>query len=158
MDKSQGLLASNRAACSRRSDDPSASRRRCPGVKQQTHIENVHVGVVIPVHVQTATLTAKGSLSQRNGLLMTASATDRGGALEAVNGGDMLAPLECDVLEDFQERAKAQVADLATPQLLHPIQVQVLKDQHVVCVAECMSQFEVKVSPLIGNANMSARK
>jgi hypothetical protein len=116
--------------------------RRCPcGF-------DIDCRVVIAVNRQPA-VTRQCPVSQGEVMLLPATRTGLRRRQEAVNFDDPLTALERHPFEDAHELSKAEIAYLAPPQGFHALQVQVLKAQHVVFVAQAMRQLKVKVTALV---------
>ena len=116
---------------------------RCPGSF------DVNGRIVIPVNRET-TIAIQNPIAQGEIMLLSATGTGLGRWGEAVNLHDAFPTLERHPFQDAQEAAEAQIAHLASPHGLHTVQVQILKVQHVVFVAQSMCQFEMVVTSLIG--------
>jgi hypothetical protein len=82
-------------------------------------------------------------------MLLPATRTGLRRRQEAVNFDDPLTALERHPFEDAHELSKAEIAYLAPPQGFHALQVQVLKVQRIVFIAQPMRQLEVKVTALV---------
>ena len=85
---------------------------------------------------------------------MAAARAGLTGRLPAPNLDHLLAPHAGDVLQDEHELGETQVAYLPAPQLLHAAQIQVFKSQHVIVVAKPVGEFEVRITPLVGDSVM----
>lgn len=57
----------------------------------------------------------------------------------------------CNIGKDVHELGACQVADLATPQGLHPFHVQVFKEEIIVAIRESMGELKKEVSATINN-------
>ncbi len=79
-------------------------------------------------------------------------ATSFAGWIPTVNVPHHLAFFAGYVFQNFEERAKGQVAHLPTPYMLHRPQVQRLKKEDIVPVGQLVSQFEKPVMSLVGDA------
>src|SRR5438876_6472684 len=95
----------------------------------------------------------KGSVSQVHRLDVSTARTLAGGAFPAINLVDGFAPLGGDVLENAHELGEGQVTHLAAPQRLHGLDIQVFQKDHVELVANLVSQLELVVPALVGDAN-----
>src|SRR5690349_949771 len=82
-------------------------------------------------------------------MLLSTDRTNLCGGLKAVNFDYALAPLEGYPFQHVQELPKTQVAHLASPQGFHTREVQILKVQHIVFIAQLMRQLEMMVKPRI---------
>ena len=86
----------------------------------------------------------------------TAVATGFGTWFPAVNESDKLALDVGNMVEDAHELATGKVANLATPKSLHPLHVEVFKEQCVIDISQVVSQFEEPVTPPIDHCLMQA--
>src|SRR6187401_1237177 len=101
-------------------------------------------------------LTVKGSFIQTELLLLTTGTAFACCGFPTVYLDKLFALFEGDKLQDFHELCKAQIADFASPKLFHCCNIQVLKNQNIVVHSQKMGQFEVKITALVGNADMTA--
>ncbi|GEM_PF-2471417 len=70
---------------------------------------------------------------------------------KAVNFDDRLAALERHPFQNGHEAAKAQVAHLPSPHRFHAAQVQILKVQHIVFIAQPIRQLKVMTAPFVSH-------
>ena len=80
---------------------------------------------------------------------LTATRTDFCGGRETVNFDDLLTALEGDPFQDVHELTETQIAHLAAPHAFHASEVEVFKAQHIVFVAQRVSQLKVMIAALI---------
>lgn len=82
----------------------------------------------------------------------TTMATGFTGRIPAVDVPDQLALFAGHLFQNFQARAKSQVADFPAPHALHHPQIQRLENEDIVPVGQFMDQLEKPVLPFVGNA------
>ena len=117
---------------------------------------NIYSGVPVARLNVTAGTTNECPLVERHILNRATRRTCLGRWQEAVEPDDFLTEaLPGHAVEDRHELGKAQVTDLAAPQPLHAVNVQVFKAQHVVLRQEAASQLEMTVAALVGQSNVS---
>lgn len=68
---------------------------------------------------------------------------------EAVNQPNRFAPEGCNIFEYVHELGSRKVANLATPEGLHPFHIEVFKEQMSIAVGQVMGQFEEPVPSLV---------
>ena len=125
-----------------------------PGVDAPT--PNIYSRVPVTwLNVATGT-TNECPLIERHVLNRAADRTGLGAWQIPINLDHFFAgPLPGHTIEDGHELGKAQVTDLAAPQPLHAVDVQVFKAQHVVLSQQPTGQFEVAIAALVGQSDMS---
>ncbi len=96
----------------------------------------------------------KDSLSQFHILAVTATGTLTGSPFPAAKLQNGLTAFDCDVLQDRHELGERQIAHLAPPQGFHPRDIQILKAQHLVVVAQLVRQLKVGVTALVGHPDV----
>ena len=121
--------------------------RRCPCAL------DVNRRVVIAVNGE-ATITRQSSISKGEIVLLSASRTYVSGGREAVNFDNSCAALEGYPLQSIDEFTKSKVTDFASPQRFHARQVQVLKVQDGVVVAQVMGELEMVITTLVGDVGL----
>jgi len=89
---------------------------------------------------------------------MTTARTGLGRRIEAVNEMDKLAFAFGNVLQNVSKLGKGDVAHLATPELVHGLDVQRFQDDDVKAVSQIVGKVEEPIAPLVGNPFMHAGK
>ena len=92
------------------------------------------------------------SISQRDvGIRMLTHVTFLCRGIPAINFDYSFTTFECHPFQDIHELPKAQVGHFPSPHRLQAIEVQVLKTQYIVFVAQAVCQLEMMLVALIGN-------
>ncbi|MDZ4762932.1 MAG: hypothetical protein SGI73_00175, partial [Chloroflexota bacterium] len=122
--------------------------RRCPGAN------DIDGSVVISADDETTGVAVKRSLSQFQLLQVSTVRTFTRRAFKLPDLDNRFPALERDPLQNRHELIERQIADLAPPQPLHPVDVQRLEAQSIVLVAQLMRQLEVRIAALVGNPDV----
>ncbi len=120
---------------------------RCPGTF------DVDGRILVTVNRQP-TRAVQRPVTQGEHVAASASRADLRRGRETVDLDNGLAAFLSYPLEDRQELGKAEVAQLPSPQCLHPGQVQVLKTQYIVLVAQPIGELEVSVAAFVGEVRV----
>jgi hypothetical protein len=86
---------------------------------------------------------------------MTAVIASLGRRIEAINQMNDFPFGGCHIAQDAHEFRAGQVAYFATPQGLHPLHVQVFKEEIIELIGQLMRQFEKPIAALVDRRLMN---
>ena len=106
---------------------------------------------MIAANDEVTIFAMKNTFSKFQVLKMSAVGTFARRAFPAANFANRFSALEGDPFQNIHEAGKSKIGNLATPQSLHAVDVQIFKTHDIIFVAQIMSQLEMMLKPFVGN-------